>query len=49
MKIKDALKPSNVSVKKEKENPYCPNCKKLKINHSREQTDNCITAIYLRA
>lgn len=49
MKIKDALKPSNVSVIKQEENPYCINCNRLKIKHSRDQTENCVRAIYLRA
>ena len=49
MKIKDALKPSNVSIQKQEENPYCTNCNRLKIKHSRDQTDNCMRAIYLKS
>ena len=49
MKIKDALHPKYVIVKKPKEDPICPNCNKLKINHSRDQTENCIRARYFKA
>ena len=50
MKIKEALQASSVTYypKQAAPNPICSNCNRLKIKHSRDQTENCIRAIYFK-
>lgn len=51
MKINEALSRQGVAYSgpREKDKRYCDNCKKLKLNHTPDQTMNCIRAIYLKA
>ena len=50
MKISELNKPSSVSYrKKQKENPICSNCDRLKTKHTDVQRENCTRAIYFKA
>lgn len=50
MKIKEAIQQSRVNLGKEpKESDVCDNCGRYKTKHTRDQTENCIRALYLKA